>query len=46
MDYLLTLAALLFLIGMAILIGIPVLQWLGKKEPEVERKWTDPTSRE
>ncbi|MFN8389019.1 MAG: hypothetical protein U0136_01865 [Bdellovibrionota bacterium] len=45
-DYLLEIAAALFIIGMAILIGIPLFHRLGKKEPEVTRKWTDPSMRD
>lgn len=42
MGYLLTFAILLLFVGLFILLGLPLLQRLGKQEPEVQRKWTDP----
>jgi hypothetical protein len=45
-NLLLTLAAVLFVLGLGILFGMPLLKKLGKKEPEVTRRWTDPSKRE
>lgn len=42
-NYLLTLALLLFILGIGIIIGPIILRKLGDKEPEVQRRWTDPS---
>lgn len=38
-------AILLFIIGVLIMIGIPLFNKFEKKEPEVKRKWSDPSQR-
>ncbi len=45
-PYLMTFAILLLVVGLIILVGIPLFAKLGKREPEVERKWTDPGFRD
>ncbi len=42
---LLTLAVFFFIVGLVLMIAIPVFNKFGKKEPEIERKWTDPSFR-
>ena len=36
----------LLIFGLILLIGIPVFNYFGHKEPEVKRKWTDPSLKE
>ena len=45
-PYLLTFAVLLLVIGLIILVGLPLFHRMGRREPEIERKWADPSFRE
>ena len=46
MNYLLTFAICLFVLGIMIIAGPSIIHRLGNKEPEVKRKWTDPSKHE
>lgn len=42
---LIQIAIVLFVVGLILMIGVPLFLKFGKKEPELERKWTDPSFR-
>lgn len=42
---LLTLAVIFFIVGLILMIAVPLYNKFGTKEPEIERKWTDPSLR-
>ncbi len=46
MNPLITLAAILFIIGLLIMFGGNLVRLFKGEEPEVERKWTDPVYRD